>query len=142
MVHRRQRMQSGLLAFSYMFMSVGQIFWQTLHILQLALTLSSTVMRNTETRLNNPSIAPRGQTARQKGRLMKTNKPKKTTRITTLTQKNQKMVGNIGSPDRGLAGFHRMKGIPASKFPWGQSLQNQGSWVKKGMINTKTTSTR
>jgi hypothetical protein len=102
------------------------------HKLHLLQSEASTFTLNKLIRLNKEYIAPNGQIIVQKGRLDITNKNKNTTKIIILITNNR--------PTRVLiAEDNNIKGTPASNAPCGQSLQNQGARVRRGIkiINPK-----
>src|SRR3972149_3552394 len=111
-------------------MSTGQIFWHFPHRVQVSGFHASW---RKLTRLKSEKIAPRGQEARQKGRLTRTEEVTNKSRIPILTQKREPIMARTLP----LIVTH---GRPALTVPIGQSLENQCTWVRAGTRRTRTAS--
>src|SRR3990170_6397504 len=109
-------------------MSTGQIFRHFPHRVQVSGFHAS--CRKLD-RLKSEKIAPRGQAARQKGRLTRTDEVTKRSRIPILTQKREPIMARTLP----LIATH---GRPAPRVPMGQSLENQCTWVTAGIRKTRT----
>src|SRR4030067_1160580 len=111
-------------------MSTGQIFCHFPHRVRVSGFHAS--WRKLD-RLKSEKIAPRGQEARQKGRLTRTEEVTNRSRIQTLTQKREPIMARTLP----LIVTH---GRPAPSVPIGQSLENQCTWVRAGTRRTRTAS--
>src|SRR4030065_2359134 len=109
-------------------MSTGQVFRHFPHGVQVSGFHAS--CRKLD-RLNSEKIAPRGQAARQKGRLTRTEEVTKRSRIPILTQKREPIMARMLP----LMVTH---GRPALRVPMGQSLENQRTWGRAGIRKTRT----
>src|SRR3989304_8048153 len=103
-------------------MSTGQIFWHFPHRVQVSGFQAN--WRKLD-RLNSEKIAPRGQAARQKGRLTRTEEVTKRSRIPILTQKREPIMARTLS-------LIVTNGRPALRVPMGQGLENQGPRGRAG----------
>src|SRR3972149_1418270 len=111
-------------------MSTGQIFWHFPHRVQVSGFHAN--CRKLD-RLKSEKIAPRGQAARQKGRLDRTDEVMKRSRIPILTQKREPIMARTLS----LIAIH---GRPPPSVPMGQSRENQCTCVRAGTRKTSRTS--
>ena len=80
-MHSRHRMHSGALICWSGFNPISQILWQDLHFVQPS---SSILIEKTENRLNNPKIAPKGQSILHHGLLTRKMAAKNKTITITL----------------------------------------------------------
>jgi len=80
-------------------------------------------------RLKREKMAPNGQITLQKGRLERMEKTTTRRRMASFTKKSSPTM-------RRISGFMVTHGIPAMRVPTGQSLENQGAKVIKGMMST------
>ena len=107
-------------------MSTGQIVWHFPHRVQVSGSQAS--CRKLDL-LNREKIAPRGQIARQKGRLTIVDVVTKKRRIAILTQNSDRTIERMPA-------FIVTHGRPPISVPTGHSFENQLSRVSQGMTNT------
>src|SRR5512140_1842170 len=107
-------------------MSTGQIVWHLPHRVQVSASQAS--CRKLDL-LNREKIAPRGQIARQKGRLTIVAVVTKKRRIAILTQNSEWTIERMPA-------FIVTHGRPPISVPTGHSFENQLSRVSQGMTNT------
>jgi len=112
-------------------MSTGQITWHFPHFVQVS---GSQASCRKLALLNREKIAPRGQAARQKGRLAIVDVVTKKSRIATLTQNSDRTIERTPA-------FIVTHGRPPMSVPTGHSFENQLSRVMYGMTNTRPAST-